>query len=258
MIQVDTPWKRPFVPPTQDGHPVAFVSKALTPAEQHYVNTECEMLACFFVVEKFHIYVFGYALTVESDQKTLKQVKLKDLKDAPVCLNRMLHHLQNYDVTIKCHPGKEMFVADDLSHYAPPDTPDIPLNIAINHIHITPEKKTEFKAAIHDDAPLHCITDTMLAGWPENINNVPHHLHPYHAHHYVLTVEDGLILCGKALVIPPTKGEKALQAILKTTWASPSASTVLNNVFTGLESIQPSNTQLKHVLCLNINYPKEL
>ena len=30
----------------QDGHPVAFVSKALTSVEQHYANIEHELLAC--------------------------------------------------------------------------------------------------------------------------------------------------------------------------------------------------------------------
>ena len=47
-----------------------------------------------------------------SDPKPIKQIKLKNLANAPECLQRMLLHLQNYDVLIKYWPGKEMQVAD--------------------------------------------------------------------------------------------------------------------------------------------------
>ena len=36
---------------------------------------------------------------------------------------------------------------------------------------------------------------------------------PYHHAHDVLTVEDGIILCGEALVIPPSERDKVLQSI---------------------------------------------
>ena len=112
-------------------------------------------------------------------------------------------------------PGKEMLVADALSHYAPPDGPEIPNDVAINHVDITPQKRTKFKAAICDDLLLHSLMDTIPAGWPRDINDVSHPLHPYNAHYDVLTVEDGLILHGKTLVIPPTDREKVFQAIHK-------------------------------------------
>ena len=53
----------------------------------------------------------------------------------------------------------------------------------------------------------------MLAGWPEDINDVPHSLFLYHAHHDVLTVDDGLILYGESVVIPLTERKKVLQVI---------------------------------------------
>ena len=51
----------------QDGCPVAFASKALTPVEQHYANIECELLTCVFRAGQFHTYVFGNTFTIESD-----------------------------------------------------------------------------------------------------------------------------------------------------------------------------------------------
>ena len=63
----------------------------------------------------------------------------------------MLLQLQNYDVTIKYWPSKEMLVVDALSCYAPPKAPEIPLVNTINHVHITPDRKTEFQTLIQDD-----------------------------------------------------------------------------------------------------------
>ena len=125
----------------------------------------------------------------------------------------MLLPLQNYDVPIKYCPGKVILVEDAVSHYAPPDATKIPLDIIINQLHMTPQKKKEFQTTICDDPLLHSLVATILTGLPEDINDIPHLLCPYHAKHDVLTVEDGLILCGKVLIIPPTEREKILLAI---------------------------------------------
>ena len=109
----------------QDGCPVAFASKALTPVEQHYANIECGLLACVFRAEQFHTHVFGCAFTIESDHKPLEQINIENLANTLVHLQRMLLHLQNHDVTIKYPPGKEMLVADAHSHYAPLKAPEI-------------------------------------------------------------------------------------------------------------------------------------
>ena len=75
------------------------------------------------------------------------------------------------------------------------------------------QKKTEFQAAAKNDPPLHSLADTIHTGLQEDIDDVWHPLCPYHAHHNVLTVEDGIILHGKAPIILPTEREKLLQAI---------------------------------------------
>ena len=158
-------------------------------------------------------YVFVCAYSVKTDHKSLEQIKLKDLSDAWICLQRKLLHLQNYDVTIKYHPGKEMLVADVLSHYSPLDAPEILLDITINQVQITPQKNAEFQAAICDDPILCSLADTIFTGWPQDINDVLHSVCPYHAHHNILTVKDDHILHVEALVILATDRVKVLQAI---------------------------------------------
>ena len=213
IIQVDASQKGLGATLLQDGRPVTFASKALTPTEQHYANIECEMLACVFGAEQFHTYVFGRSFTIESDHKPLEQINLKNLADAPARLQRMLLHLQNYDVKITYRAGREMLVADTLSRYAPIPAPDIALDLAIHHVHITSEKKIAFQQSIKEDPLLRSLAETIITGWPEDIKDLPNALWPYHAHRDILTVEDGLILRGEALIIPPLEREKVLKSI---------------------------------------------
>ena len=86
---------------------------------------------------------------------------------------------------------KEMLVADALSHYAPLKALEIPLDMTINHVHITPDKKTEFQTLIQDDLLLCSLAEMIIAGWPDD---VPCALCPYHGHRNTLTVKDGLLL----------------------------------------------------------------
>ena len=125
----------------------------------------------------------------------------------------MLLRLQNYDMKITYRPGREMLVADTLSRYAPIPAPDIALDLAIHHVHITPEKKIAFQQSIKEDPLLRSLAETIITGWPEDIKDLPNALRPYHAHRDILTVEDGLILRGEALIIPPLEREKVLKSI---------------------------------------------
>ena len=72
IIQVDTSQKGLGAALLQDGCPITFAFKALTPTEQCYANIEHEMLACVFGAERFHTYVFGRSFTIESDHKLLE------------------------------------------------------------------------------------------------------------------------------------------------------------------------------------------
>ena len=120
----------------------------------------------------------------------------KNLADAPAHLQRMLLHLHDYDIHIKYQPGREMLIADALSCYAPLATPAITLKVSANHLHIMPQKAIDFQDAVHSDPTLHALEEMILSGWPEDICDVPMDLCPYNHAHDVLTVEDGIILCG--------------------------------------------------------------
>ena len=100
----------------QDGQPIAFASKSITDTETHYANIKRELLAIVYGCEKFHTYLYRRTFIVETDHKPLEMISLKNLTVAPACLQRMLLHLQQYDVVITYWPGREMLLVDALSH----------------------------------------------------------------------------------------------------------------------------------------------
>ncbi|XP_064120727.1 uncharacterized protein K02A2.6-like [Macrobrachium nipponense] len=76
----------------------------------------------FTVLEKFHEYVYGRKIIVESDHKPIASIVLKPLCNAPKRLQGMLLNILQYDVEIIHKKGKEMYVADALSRsYLPLD-----------------------------------------------------------------------------------------------------------------------------------------
>ena len=57
---------------------------------------------------------------------------------------------------------------------------------------------------------MHALADIIISGWPDDIKEVPHPLHPYWLHCESLTIEDVLVLYGEALIISPSEREKVL------------------------------------------------
>ena len=101
----------------QNGQPVAYSSCALTSAETHYVQIENELLAIVFACQHYDVYIFGReSVQVETDHKPLVLIMQKPLNKAPSWLQRMLLRLQRYNVKLKYKQGKQMYVADTLSH----------------------------------------------------------------------------------------------------------------------------------------------
>ena len=99
----------------QEDRPIAYASRALTNAESRYAQIEKELLAVVFAFNKFHQYVYGREVLVESDHKPLESIMKKSLAAAPPRLQRMLLQLQKYSFTLVYKLGREMVLADTLS-----------------------------------------------------------------------------------------------------------------------------------------------
>ena len=234
-IQVDASSKGLGATLIQDDGPAAFASKVHTPTESvmQTIRGNCSPVSLVQNISGYIFYIFGRHFMIKIDYKSLEQISIKNLADAPVHLQRMLLSLQDYDFIIKYHPGEEMVVADTLSRYLP-------------HVYIDAEKKQDYQLTIKDDpqlSVLSALADMIIAGWPDKINNVPKALRPYHGQCDSLTVEDGLILCGEAIIVPQERGRRSWNRYMKDTWAHQSASTGQDNALIGLALTRTSNNK---------------
>lgn len=99
----------------QEGRPCAHASRAMTETQQKYAQIEKELLAICFAIDKFHQYIYGKKVIVETDHKSLVPIFKKNLNQCPARLQRMLLKLQKYDLQVMFKPGKELIIADTLS-----------------------------------------------------------------------------------------------------------------------------------------------
>ena len=104
----------------QGGHPIAFASKSVTDVDTCYANIERQCLSVCFGLEKIHTYLSGRHVMIENDHKPLEMIQHKPIHAAPPSLQWMLLCMQKYDYTICYKPGKDMVLADHLSHFPSP------------------------------------------------------------------------------------------------------------------------------------------
>ena len=150
---------------------------------------------------------------IKSDHKLLESISRKNLADMPAWLQCMMLCLQGYNLTICYWPGKEMVIPDMLFWFSPQPGPAFPLDIVIHHAHIMPNCKEAFQQGFINDPEMQALANLIVTDWPKSIKEVPHPLHPYWQHRETLTITDGLVLWGEALVIPPAKREKVLHQL---------------------------------------------
>ena len=99
----------------QDDKPVCYASRALTDTETRYAPIEVEMLAVVFACRKFHQYIYGRSVVVETDHKPLQAISTKPLSQVPLRLQKMVLNVRGYDVEIRYIPGVKQVLADTLS-----------------------------------------------------------------------------------------------------------------------------------------------
>ena len=190
----------------QDGKPIAFASKSLTDTETRYTNIKRELLAIVFGCKKFHTYLYGRSFVVESDHKPLEMICLKNLISAPVRLQRMLLRLQQYDMVITYRPGKEMLLADTLSHLpSRANNSEIKLDLrvdAISFAALSSSQLTKTATETQKDPILSTVHRLTLNGWPRVRRHIPRIARNYWDFRDELSIEGDLLMKGERIVIP--------------------------------------------------------
>ena len=200
----------------QEGHPIAYASKSLTDCQKRYAQIEKELLAIQFGAERFHTYIYGRPVLVETDHKPLESIFLKPLSEAPPRLQRMLLRLQQYNLIVKYKKGKELYVADTLSRAQLPVCEQMDEEIGINlvtNLNIQESSIERFRSHTQTDPVLQKLQATIMKGWPNEKSKVEPEILDYWFHRETLSCADGLVFKSNRLVVPKTLRREILAEV---------------------------------------------
>ena len=202
----------------QDGKPVVYASRSLTETEQCYSNIERELLSVVFALERFHHYVYGYTVTVQTDHKPLVSIWKKSIVSNSPRLQRLLLRLSQYDINVEYLKGKENLVADALSRLSPQPTvieeeDFIPVHMLTDEIPADSARIADFRRATAEDTTSSLLMGVVANGWPESKRDCHPLLVDYWTYREEISAENGLLFKGHRLVVPEKLRNKVLQTI---------------------------------------------
>ena len=198
----------------QGMQPVAYASRALNSAERNYAQIEKEMLAIVFGTNKFHQYIYGKQVSVETDHKPLESLFKKPLSKAPQRILRMMLRVQHYDLKVNYVPGNQLLIADTLSRAS---QSELTLSADEFEVHlliqISKDKADEWKRETDSDPVLSRLREVVLNGWAENRAELAPELREYWNFRDELCICDGLLMKGDRLITPSSLRREMLDKI---------------------------------------------
>lgn len=163
------------------------------------------MLAIVFGAERFHQFVYGQVVLVQSDHKPLEAIMKKPLSSAPARIQRLLMRLQKYYVKVQYKPGKEMLVAGALSRAYLPETilPDketeAQVHMLMSNLPVSNEKLKEFRNKTGKGVTLSKLTETVLNEWLERRSQTAKEIQEYWNFREGFSVVHGIVFKGERL-----------------------------------------------------------
>lgn len=213
-LQVDASLKGLGAALMQEGRPIAFASKSLSQSEQNYAQIEKEMYAITFGCERFHQYIYGRMVTVESDHKPLEAINRKPLALAPARLQRMILRIQKYDqLNIVFKAGKEIPVADTLSRNfiqsskvsdSLKESMNAQIHLVMSSTGMSDRKMSEIRKETQNDELMCELMDTIRRGWPNERRDCPKALTAFWNIRDELAVMENMVFKADRIVIPKT------------------------------------------------------
>ncbi|XP_055883579.1 uncharacterized protein K02A2.6-like [Biomphalaria glabrata] len=188
----------------QEGKPLEYASRVLTPTEKRWAQIEKELLAVVFGLERFNQYTFGRPVTILNDHKPLATILQKPLNQAPRRLQNLIMRSNRYDFTFKWVRGNELYIADTLSRACntKPFTEEI-LNLNIQQIVDIPDPLLDrIRNETDADETLQALRKTIEDGWPVKKTAAPAALRPYYDFAETLSISNGIIVKGERVLIP--------------------------------------------------------
>ncbi|XP_058840852.1 uncharacterized protein K02A2.6-like [Topomyia yanbarensis] len=199
----------------QNGKPVAYASKSLTSAQENYPPIEKEAAAIRFACNRFHEYVYGKNLIIETDHKPLESISKKTLDRAPPRLKRILLDVSQYAPRIVYKKGTEIPIPDilsrDVDNCLEKETFDeLEVHVVLQMSKIA---RSEITEETSQDPELSQLISTIMNGWPHNRLEVPEIIRKYWNFRDELSVYEGLVFRAHQILVPNTLRQKMLLSI---------------------------------------------
>ena len=176
-------------------------------------------MAIVFGCEKFHDYIYGQTVKVDTDHKPLESLFSKAIHRMPARIQRFCLRLQKYDLRISYKPGKLLVLADTLSRAFLPNSDKVMddlephVNMIIGAVAVSTQKQTEIRQALEKDGSTRTLKQTILQGWPDQKKKCHQDIREYWAYRDELSVIDDLVFKGTKIVVPSGMRQAMLHRI---------------------------------------------
>lgn len=198
-----------------NGQPMAFSSRSLTEPEKMFSQIEKEFLSIVYSVTRFHYYVYGRRVKVQTDCKPLVSIMNKNVSDiVSPRIQRMKVKLLKYDIELTYLPGKYMYIADLLSRSCNPSSDnDFDHNFvnelvhcvgSYTHVPIADAKKEIIKNETKTDVTLSKVINFVKSGWPNHKKQIgpDNNVKFYFNLRNDICEENGLLFYNNRVIIP--------------------------------------------------------
>lgn len=192
----------------QNDQPVAFGSRSLTASEQKWAQIEKELLAIVFACEKFHYFIYGRSVIIQSDHKPLETLVKKELDEVTVRLQRMFLILLKYPgIEVRYTPGKQLLIADCLSRAFLNDTGieneelKYVIHLVKERVCVSKDNYDIYVSETEKDYQLQELICYIEGEWPSP-TNVPSYLQPFQKIKNEIKYEEGLLFMNDKLIVP--------------------------------------------------------
>ena len=191
------------------GRPIVSASRSLDKAERNYSQFDKEALALIFGIRKLHKYVFGRHITIKTDHKPLLGL-LGENKSIPEHASSRVQRwaiiMSAYNYKLEYVPGHRNN-ADALSRLPLPNHQHVPTPFPEDLHHVfqrfddSPITSAHIAAETSLDLTLRQVYKFCALGWPAHGNG---QLRPYFIRKSELSIDNGCVLWGIRVVIPPS------------------------------------------------------
>ena len=204
--------------PDRSERPIMFTSRTLTNAERNYSQIEKEALAIIFAVKKFHQYIYGQFVTIQTDHKPLLGL-LAERKGIPSMaaarIQRWAIILSAYDYKLCYRSGNENNNADCMSRLHFDKEFKGKHSVVDNHVFMTElihASVTVKEVALYTnrDPKLSKVISYINRGWP---NKTEEQFKPYFIRRSELSVDNSCVLWGDRVIMPMQLRTKVLEEL---------------------------------------------